>query len=54
MSVSNLRSAWLTGPIVAEIVKSPEGQRYLLDLQEDLKNLHAKLKELDEKVNPAA
>ena len=53
MSVERLRSDWLNGAVVAEISKSPTLQNWLLDLQEDLRNIHAKQVELDEKVNPA-
>lgn len=52
MSVDKLRSDWLDGPVIAELTNNVTLQRWLQDAQEDLRNLHAKQTELDEKVNP--
>ncbi len=52
MSVESLRSDWIDGGVVAEMTTNPTLQKWLLDLQEDLRNIHAKQIELDKKVNP--
>ena len=52
MSVDKLRSDWLDGPVIAEVTNNVTLQRWLQDAQEDLRNMHEKLVELDVKVNP--